>query len=273
LPLVSVIIPTYNRAGVLRRAVDSVLAQTYQDVELLVIDNGSTDQTSHVIAEYGDRVMSVVQENRGVSSARNTGIRAASGEYVALLDSDDAWLPDKLARQLEVMTQHPEIPLCHTEEIWIRRGVRVNPMKKHQKYGGYIFSYCLPLCVISPSSVLIRRWLFEEVGEFDETFPACEDYELWLRITKTYPVSFLDAPLVVKYGGHSDQLSRQYWGLDRFRIKALEKLLQTGGLSPEQHGQTVQELQRKCRIVANGCLKRKKLEDWAYYSHLPEKYL
>jgi hypothetical protein len=191
---------------------------------------------------------------------------------VAFLDSDDFWLPQKLEQQVMIMDQRPELFVCHTEEIWIRRGVRVNPKKKHKKYSGYIFHYCLPLCVISPSSVMIRRELFEKVGYFDENLPACEDYDLWLRITKDYPVYLIETPLIVKRGGHADQLSQKYWGIDRFRIQALEKLLQTGDLSDEQRTQTLQELRRKCEIVASGCLKRQKIEEWKHYSQIPCKY-
>ena len=266
------IIPTYNRAACLGRAIDSVLAQTYRDFELLIVDDGSTDQTRELVAGYGAQVAYVFQANRGVSSARNVGIRSTTGALVAFLDSDDAWLPAKLARQVAIMAQQPDIPLCHTEEIWIRRGVRVNPQQKHRKYTGDIFPYCLPLCVISPSSVMIRRTLFETVGYFDESLPACEDYDLWLRITKDYPVYFIEQPLLVKYGGHPDQLSRIHWGLDRFRIQTLEKLLQAGQLNEAQRAQTFQELQRKCEIVAQGCVKRGKFAEGEYYRRIPQKY-
>jgi glycosyltransferase involved in cell wall biosynthesis len=269
---VSVIIPTYNRAELLREAIESVLAQTYQDFELLVVDDGSTDQTCELVAEYGERITYIFQKNRGVSSARNLGIRSATAGLIAFLDADDLWLPKKLEQQVAIMEHHPDLQLCHTEEIWIRRGVRVNPKKKHQKYSGFIFQYCLPLCVISPSSVMIRRTLFAKVGYFDERLLACEDYDLWLRITKDYPVYFIEAPLLIKRGGHPDQLSRKYWGIDRFRIQALEKLLQTGNLTAEQRAQTLQELRRKCQIVAKGCLKRQKFEEWEQYRQIPLKY-
>jgi len=272
MPQVSVIIPTYNRANFLIDAVESVIAQSYQDFELLVIDDGSTDNTKQLLTSYKKRIRYHFQENRGVSSARNLGMQLTSGQYVAFLDSDDHWLPQKLEKQIEIMEREPELQLCHTEEIWIRRGVRVNPKKKHQKRGGYIFPYCLPLCVISPSSVMIRRTLFEELGTFDEDLPACEDYVLWLRICQHYPVHFIETPLLTKRGGHEDQLSRRYWGIDRFRIQALTKLLQTGELSKEQHAQSYQELCRKCEIMANGSLKRQKMEDWEHYRHLPEQY-
>jgi len=269
---VSVIIPTYNRVFLLREAIDSVLAQTYQEFELLVIDDGSTDGTHEMVAGYGDRVVYIFQENRGVSSARNFGVRSSRGEFITFLDSDDVWLPEKLEKQVTIMEQNADLQLCHTEEIWIRRGVRVNPKKKHKKHTGYIFQYCLPLCVISPSSVMIRRTLFEKVGYFDEDLPACEDYDLWLRITKDYSVYFIEKPLLIKRGGHPDQLSQKYWGIDRFRIQALEKLLQAGDLTSEQRKQTIQELRRKCQIVANGCSKRQKFEEWKCYSQIPQKY-
>lgn len=272
MPKISVIIPTYNRADLLKEAVDSVLAQTYQDFELLIIDDGSTDHTRELLVSYETHVTYLFQENRGVSNARNLGIRSSTGQYITLLDSDDLWLPSKLEQQVTVMEQDPNLQLCHTEETWIRRGVRVNPKKKHQKYGGYIFPCCLPLCVISPSSVMIRRMLFDEVGYFDEELPACEDYDLWLRITKTYPVHFIETPLIIKRGGHDDQLSRKYWGIDRFRIQALEKLLQTGDLTPEQRKQTLQELRCKCEIMAQGSWKRQKIKEWERYRQIPLKY-
>lgn len=272
LPTVSVIIPTYNRAAVVTEAIDSVLAQTFRDFELIVVDDGSTDDTRNRLVGYGERIRMICQENHGVSHARNVGIRAARGKYVALLDSDDLWLPKKLETQIAVMEAQPDIPLCHTEEIWIRRGVRVNQMKKHQKHGGYIFPNCLPFCVISPSSVMIRRALFDEVGDFDESLPACEDYDLWLRVTKTSPVHFIETPLIVKRGGHDDQLSRIHWGLDRFRIQALDKLLQAGGLTDEQFEQAREEFQRKCKIFAQGCAKRQKTDEAQYYRTLAGKY-
>ncbi len=269
---VSVIIPAYNRAQALKKAIDSVLSQTYEDFELLVVDDGSTDNTRKIVENCKKQVRYIFQQNQGVSSARNLGIYSTSGEYVAFLDSDDLWLPEKLEQQVAVMSQQPDLHLCHTEEIWIRRGVRVNPKKKHKKYSGHIFLYCLPLCVISPSSVMIRRELFHKVGYFDENLPACEDYDLWLRITKDYPVHFIETPLLIKHGGHVDQLSQKYWGIDRFRIQALEKLLQTESLDPEQRIQTLQELRRKCAIMANGCLKRGKSEEGTRYSQIPKRY-
>lgn len=184
-----------------------------------MVDDGSTDGILDALSEFSDIEIITLAGNRGVSHARNVGIGHAQGQRICFLDSDDWWKPDKLRLQVEWMDAHPGIPLCHTDEIWIRNGVRVNAMNKHKKRGGNIFLHCLPLCVISPSSVMIDSSVFNEIGLFDERLPACEDYDLWLRLTVRYPVGFLAEPLVVKTGGHEDQLSRRYWGMDRFRVR------------------------------------------------------
>ena len=201
--------PTFNRAHCLERAIDSVLDQTFRDYELIVVDDGSTDHTADLLKRYDDSLKSIHQQNRGVSAARNTGIRAARGELIALLDSDDCWLPTKLERQVDFFETHPQAQVCQTEEIWIRNGRRVNPKRRHRKFSGLIFEKSLPLCLVSPSAVMLRKSLFDQVGLFDERLPACEDYDLWLRITWKYPVDLILAPLIVKHGGHADQLSRR----------------------------------------------------------------
>lgn len=227
---ISVIIPTYNRADVLSRALDSVLAQTYaKALEVIVVDDGSTDGTAELIIGSYPMVRYIEQANLGVSAARNAGLAVASGDWVALLDSDDEWLPEKLERQFAELDA-TGLKACHTEEIWIRNGVRVNQMNKHRKVGGWIFEHCLPLCAMSPSSIVIHRSILEAVSSngiaiFDEALPACEDYDLWLRLCSRFEVAYLSEPCIRKYGGHSDQLSRQHWGMDRFRVIALEKLL------------------------------------------------
>ena len=253
---ISVIVPTYNRAHTLSRALDSVLAQTHPADEVIVIDDGSTDSTVEVIQNSYPDVKLIQQQNSGVSAARNRGIYASHCDWIALLDSDDEWLPNKLDKQLALVSQHPEYKIIHSDEIWIRNGVRVNQMKKHIKKGGWIFQDCLPLCAISPSAAMIHRAVFDEVGLFDETLPACEDYDLWLRITSQYPVLYCDEPLINKYGGHEDQLSRKYWGMDRFRVQALVKVLLQGGGRDDDYRAALDMMRSKVNVLLKGAIKR-----------------
>lgn len=269
---VSIIVPTYNRAAVLQRALRSIENQNHASYEIIVIDDGSTDNTEALVKTEFPEIKFIRQQNLGVSAARNAGILNSKRQWFAFLDSDDEWLPDKLGKQLALIAKDSSIRVCHTEEIWVRNGARVNPMKKHAKSGGWIFHSCLPLCVISPSSVIIHRSVFDKIGLFDETLTACEDYDLWLRITSLYPVSFIDEPLIVKYGGHEDQLSRKYWGMDRFRIKALRKILNGGGLDSEDENAARKTLVKKARIYLKGARKRNRSDEIAYYQSLCEIY-
>jgi len=253
---ISVIIPSWNRADRLAAALDSVYAQSLAPHEVIVVDDGSTDNTRELLSRHYPEVRYLYQQNNGVSSARNTGIMAASGDWIALLDSDDRWEPLKLEHQQQAIQAQPGYRLCHCDEIWIRNGKRVNPMKKHAKQGGNIFHYCLPLCVISPSAVMIQREVFADIGLFDENLPACEDYDLWLRFCARYPVLFVNQPLVIKTGGHDDQLSRRYWGMDRFRVQALEKILAADVLDEQDHAAALHMLQEKLAILIQGADKR-----------------
>lgn len=262
---ISVIIPTHNRASLLGRALDSVLAQTLQPLEIIVVDDGSTDRTRDLMSEHYPGCRYISQENAGVSAARNAGIRVAGGDWIALLDSDDTWLPGKLAAQRDCLSEHPGLRLCHSEEIWIRNGRRVNAMNKHAKTGGHIYERCLPLCVISPSAALMHTSLLDDVGLFEESLPACEDYELWLRVCAREAVAYVEQPQIEKFGGHEDQLSRRYWGMDRFRIEALEKMLEEQALSEKYRIATLQTLIEKCRIFALGAAKRGKEERASNY--------
>lgn len=272
MPLISVIIPTYNRRDFLKEAIRSVLEQSFRDFELIVVDDGSKDGTHEMIQrEFSGLLTYLYQENQGVSRARNRGLQVAQGEFVAFLDSDDLWLPRKLERQVAFMQSNPDAQICYTDEIWIRRGVRVNPKKKHAKYSGWIYPRCLPLCIISPSSALMRRELLEQVGGFDEGMPVCEDYDLWLRISARYPVHFLPEKLIVKRGGHQDQLSRR-WGNDIWRVKALLKMLGDLSLRPDWRRLTIEELHRKGSILIKGFRKRGKEEEAKYYERILERY-
>jgi glycosyltransferase involved in cell wall biosynthesis len=266
-PEVSVIIPTYNRAYCIERALRSVLNQTYNNFRVLVIDDGSTDNTSEVVRDYvlkDRRIKYEYIENSGVSEARNTGIRLSYTELVAFLDSDDEWLAEKLQTQIALYEDKP-FKLCHTDEIWIRNGIRVNQMKKHEKSGGRIFQKCLPLCCISPSSVLIHRSVFGELGLFKESFEVCEDYDLWLRICARYEVDYIDKPLIIKYGGHKDQLSKKKWGNDEFRVRAISDIIESGILSGEDLTAAYNMLIKKSEILYKGFSKHNNTDKARYY--------
>jgi glycosyltransferase involved in cell wall biosynthesis len=272
MPRVSVIIPTYNRAYFLHQAIESVLSQTFRDFELIVVDDGSTDATPYVLQQWDNKIRWVRQENCGVSRARNVGIRAARGRYLSFLDSDDLWLMDKLEVQVRFLDANPHYAVCYTDEVWVRKGRRVNPKKIHRKYSGWIFDRCLPLCIISPSSALMRREVLDAVGDFDEDLPVCEDYDLWLRIASRFPIFFLDRELIIKRGGHADQLSNRSWGNDRYRVLALEKQLSQNHLTPRERQATVKMLQKKCLILAGGFLKRGRMEAGMKYRDLAQKW-
>ena len=258
---ISIVIPTYNRSAIICRAIDSVLRQTRPADEIIVVDDRSTDNTLDLLKAKYSKQITIIEsaENSGVSAARNIGIKHSNGDWIALLDSDDEWLDTKLAAQQHALQQNPH-PLCHTEEIWIRNGKRVNQMKKHAKQGGDIFENCLPLCAISPSSVLIHKELLDNIGGFDESLPACEDYDLWLRICAEHSVLFVDTPQLLKYGGHADQLSRQYWGMDRFRLTALQKIIKSDRLNPQQRQMAISCLVKKTLILQAGALKHNNVE-------------
>ena len=264
---VSVIIPTYNREKFISECVQSVLAQTLPAREIIIVDDGSTDATYNILRDLGFNSLSTkktvlryfFQQNRGVSSARNLGIKEARSEYIALLDSDDLWLKSKLDRQVSAFQNDTQSSrLCHTDEIWIRNGVRVNQHKKHKKHGGNVFQSCLKLCCISPSSAMMHRSVFEDFGFFDEDLPACEDYDFWLRYSAKEDVNFIDEPLIIKKGGHSDQLSGAHWGMDRFRIYSIEKILKEPDLTLVHKTEAIHEVILKLEILINGSQKRQK---------------
>lgn len=271
---ISVIIPTFNRLHVIQRAIDSVLRQTYRPEEVIVVDDGSTDKTVDFLRKQYSTEIHILRntENQGVSAARNLGINESRSDWIALLDSDDEWFPDKLNQQVSALQQSPHA-ICHTNEIWIRNGVRVNQMNKHRKHGGDIFEHCLEMCAMSPSSVLLNKSKITLAGGFDESLPACEDFDLWLRLCTDTPVLYLDKPLLKKYGGHADQLSRKHWGMDRFRVQSLNSLLETNALSASQRQLTIETMLNKVRILHKGAIKHKNQPLINYCDELQQKYL
>lgn len=279
---VSVIIPVYNRAQLVKKAIESVRQQTYQPFEIIVVDDGSTESevgsrksgvingqknlsglrtqdsrtTLHVGRALPVRLKLIRQKNKGVAAARNLGIKHSKGEWLAFLDSDDYWLPEKLEKQVAFHKENCRLLISQTDEVWIRSGIRVNQNKPNVKVGGDIFERSLERCLISPSAVLLHRDLLDMVGNFDESLPVCEDYDLWLRITCRYQVGLVPEKLVVKHGGHFDQLSKKYEAMDRFRVKALQKLLSSGILTETQKEAVQAMLSKKIAILENGARKR-----------------
>jgi len=269
---VSVIIPTFNRCFLLKKAIESVLAQTYRHFELIVVDDGSTDQTAELLAAY-DEVIYLRQENSGPAAARNRGVRAAAFDLIAFLDSDDCFDKRKLEIQVAAMRDNPACLISHTDELWFRHGQVLNQKNRHQRAGGFIFAECLPLCAVGMSTVMLRRRLFDAVGFFDEDFPCCEDYDLWLRVAANHAFLLIDRPLTIKDGGRPDQVSYQHRvGMDQFRIRALGKQLAAGTLTARQTELARAELARKCRIYGNGCLKHGRSAEGRYYLELPARY-
>lgn len=257
--IVSVVIPTFNREQVLERAIKSVLDQSYQNIELIVIDDGSTDNTKDICSKFDLKYL--YQKNKGVSSARNLGIQNSNGEFISFLDSDDEWHPTKLKKQIELMNLNPELNFIHTNEIWIRNNVRVNAHKKHKKGGGDQFLRSLEFCVISPSTVIVRKEIFETYGFFREDFPVCEDYDLWLKITSQEEVGFIEEELLYKHGGHSDQLSTKYFAMDYWRIKSLKFVLDQNNIDEFKKIELIRVLRAKCEILLKGYTKHNNLEN------------
>lgn len=250
----SVIIPTHNRAHTLKACIDSVLAQTHPPKEIIIIDDASTDTTQEILSHYAKIKTIRLQKNKGVSHARNQGIKAATGNWLAFLDSDDTWAPEKLHNQATYIRTHPYYQLLQSEEIWIRNGKRVNQLKHHQKQLGWQFEAALNQCTIAPSSVIIKKELLGS-NPFDETLPACEDYDLWLRLTRHHPVGLEPSHSLIKTGGHPDQLSQKYPAMDRFRIQALEKALHSES-DPITQEKIKTVLERKKAILKTGAKKR-----------------
>ena len=272
-PKVSAIVPTYNRGYSISRALKSIEEQTQPVHEILVVDDGSTDDTQKIINQQHPTVQIIRNPaNRGVSSARNLGISSATGSHLAFLDSDDTWHPAKIEKQLHFCQQQPKVNINHCDEIWIKNGKKFNQKLYHQKFGGDLFEQSLLRCMISPSAVMIKRTLLAKYGGFDEDLPACEDYDLWLRITSQEIIGYIDSPLVTKYGGHDDQLSKTTPALDQYRIHAIKKLIDHGDLKPAHLESAVSVLRTKLEIYLKGAIRRGNIRDIFHYESIRRKY-
>ncbi len=235
-PFVSVVIPTYNYGRYICDTVESALAQTYSPTEIIVVDDGSTDDTPERMAAYGNRVRYIRQQNRGPSAARNTGIQAARGEFVALLDSDDLWLPDKLERQVSAAIQHPDIGLVATEGFAIdETGRRLDYVAERCSREGFCELTARDLLefgAFSPSSVLAHKDALLAGGGFDEGLKGPEDMEMWVRIAARSRVVRLNATLTGQRE-HSGSLSHQVDRMFQNHQRAIDQLF---AAVPQLHG-------------------------------------
>ncbi len=259
-PFISVVIPVYNRPDQILRSVNSVLDQRYDNFECIVVDDGSTDETPSVLRSFGEKIKVITTKNRGVSAARNIGAEKSSGDFISFLDSDDEWKRLKLKKQMEHLLAN-SWQITQTDEIWMRNGRFLNKKKKHTKPEGDIFQKSLELCCVTPSAVLMEKALFQKYGGFDESLPACEDFDLWIRMSINEKFGLLNEKLVIKYGGHSDQLSATPT-LDKYRILSLHKII-TATKDLSQHHKTamVENLKKRAEIYSNGAIKRGKTEE------------
>ena len=258
---ISVVIPTYNRVAYLERCISSVIKQSYKIDEIIVIDNNSDDNTAEFIKNKYPFIKLLNLEKEGVSFARNYGIKKSKNKWIAFLDSDDEWNKKKIEKQVEkILFSKSKYKIIHTKEKWIRNGKHLNQKKKHEKKGGYIFNDCLEICKISPSSVLMHKSLFLKYGYFDDNLVVCEDYDLWLRITSQVLVGYVDEVLLIKHGGHEGQLSKKYWGIDRFRVQALEKLILNFSLNSDQKYLVIKMIIKKLTILSKGAKKRENIK-------------
>jgi glycosyltransferase involved in cell wall biosynthesis len=275
MPEVTVVVPVYNRQQTIKRAIDAILKQSYSPNEIIAVNDSSTDRTKAILESYGDKIKCIhLSRNSGPSKARNAGIRHAPTDWVAFMDSDDCWKKDKLKNQVEYLKKYPYYEVLQSEEIWMRNGIRVNPCKHHKKPVGWIWEPSLERCLVSPSGVLIRKSLLEQYNSFNERLPVCEDYDLWLRISRNHPVGLDPSLSVEKYGGHNDQLSRRYPVMDRFRVRALAGMLENE-THPYFRNNIIRVLEKKLKILIKGYEKRhkkKEAEECSEILHSLSKY-
>jgi glycosyltransferase involved in cell wall biosynthesis len=239
-PVVSVIVPSYNCEPYIAQTIDCVLNQTFKDVELIVVDDGSTDRTREIVASYGTAVRLLTQENSRVCAARNRGIQESSGKYICLLDHDDYWFPDKLEQQVQLLEQDSDFGVACSDYIrWYADSTGRYPDPSSfnlaaysdgidEDRSGWIYHQFLLDCWMLTSTAMFRHEVFDKCGLFDVSLPFSEDWELWLRISREYPFAQLRRPTTL-YRQHSQQASRAVRETD-YRTQLLKKAVATWGL-------------------------------------------
>jgi glycosyltransferase involved in cell wall biosynthesis len=262
MPEVSVIIPAYNSARYLQEAVDSVLAQTFDDFEVLVIDDGSTDDTEAVMRRYGAPVRYIRQRNGGVASARNRGIQEASGRYIAFLDADDTWYANKLGRQLAALEQHPDARFCYSaftvvdsqmRELFVRRSDRRgSAVEDLLTRGNVVGSIC---------TVLADRSLFAAAGGFDPALSQCADWDMWVRLAVHTEFLYIDEPLVT-YRHHGDMMSRDPALLESDSVRVLDKAFAMSSVAGVQRVRRSAAFGRNYMVLAGTYFQQRRYSDF-----------
>jgi glycosyltransferase involved in cell wall biosynthesis len=289
---VSVVVPTHNKKEMVTEAIESVLAQSYRDCELIVVDDGSTDGTplhvfstfgaqpeaieilskmnpnavrpfSHSFAHDGIPIQYHYIANRGLSAARNRGIKFAHGSCVAFLEAEDLWNPAHLETHATFHEENDWARVSHIGECHVRDRSRAGKARKAPPASGWIFQQALETSPICISAAMAHRTCFAECGGFDENLPACEDYDLWLRFAARYPIHFLEGTEIVRRSSRF-QSSNRSWTWDRYRVYALEKSFQSGKLNAEQRLLVAEEIVKKCERLVEG-FKRQKSEERANF--------
>ena len=231
--MISVVIPAYNAAGFIRRTIDSVLAQTYRDYEIIVVDDGSGDNTGEIVKSYGGKVRYIYQKNAGDGPARNTGIAAANGEWIAFLDHDDEWLPEKLTVEIKLLSKHPHLQWCAASYYQASREKRhiIGDLPAVVRLLGgkeYFDSYFEAVAVgdailIMTSTMIVHKAVFKELGGFDSCWKRCAEQDMWWRVAHTYPsIGFAVQPLSYMHLDVQPKLNKELALQDKRGIQAKE---------------------------------------------------
>jgi glycosyltransferase involved in cell wall biosynthesis len=296
----SVVVPTCNKREQVAQALQSALAQTYRNFEIAIVDDGSTDGTpAHVFRTFGaePKAIDIVSHlnpaalrpffhhfvhdgvtfkyhyhtNRGLAAARNRGIRHARGSYVAFLEAEDRWDPTHLETQLAFLEANQGARISRVGEHPGRTCPRGRRPGRAERASGWLFASALENCPASISCAVIHRSCFTECGAFDENLPACEDYDLWLRLSARFPIYYVDGPEVVHRSPRAE-ISPHAWTWDRFRVYALEKSFQSGHLDPEQRFLVSQEIVRRCERLVDGFRRQKSEERANFYERKRRRF-
>jgi glycosyltransferase involved in cell wall biosynthesis len=257
---VSVVIPTFNREKFITKALDSVMDQTYQDYEVVVMDDGSKDNTREIVENYGKKVSYFYQENRGIASARNEAIKRSSGDYIAFLDSDDYWVREKLETQIDLFDKHPEYGMVASCCSSIRLDGSFREKNRPGK-SGWVLRDLFNKNFIRTSSALIKKECLSRVGLFDEDFRECEEYDLWLRIAAMYPIGFINDSLAV-YVDNAEGISTDSLAGRLFRLKVLEKEYLAKKIPPKMYNKRISNT---CHYIGRHYITRGDTENGRIY--------